>query len=84
MIEGCTIDKNADILKISQLSFHKNQLAELDNISIHYGEKVIEWRIQVKTAQENQVSSNEYSPTILVVEHDSEFCKNIATKIIEL
>ena len=25
-----------------------------------------------------------YSPTILFVEHDSEFCKNIATKIIEL
>ena len=26
----------------------------------------------------------EYSPTVLFVEHDSEFCKNIATKIIEL
>jgi lincosamide and streptogramin A transport system ATP-binding/permease protein len=26
----------------------------------------------------------EYSPTILFVEHDREFCKNIATKIIEL
>jgi lincosamide and streptogramin A transport system ATP-binding/permease protein len=26
----------------------------------------------------------EYTPTILFVEHDSEFCKNIATKIIEL
>lgn len=26
----------------------------------------------------------EYSPTILFVEHDSEFCKNIATKVIEL
>lgn len=26
----------------------------------------------------------EYSPTILFVEHDTEFCKNIATKIIEL
>lgn len=26
----------------------------------------------------------EYSPTILFVEHDSEFCKNIATKTIEL
>lgn len=26
----------------------------------------------------------EYSPTILFVEHDSEFCKNIATKIYEL
>jgi lincosamide and streptogramin A transport system ATP-binding/permease protein len=26
----------------------------------------------------------EYSPTILFVEHDAEFCKNIATKIIEL
>ncbi|MCZ8513948.1 Lsa family ABC-F type ribosomal protection protein [Paenibacillus filicis] len=26
----------------------------------------------------------EYSPTILFVEHDREFCKNIATKVIEL
>lgn len=26
----------------------------------------------------------EYSPTILFVEHDSEFCKNIATKVLEL
>jgi lincosamide and streptogramin A transport system ATP-binding/permease protein len=26
----------------------------------------------------------EYSPTILFVEHDSEFCNNISTKIIEL
>ncbi len=26
----------------------------------------------------------EYSPTILFVEHDAEFCRNIATKIIEL
>ncbi|CUH97516.1 hypothetical protein P22_3647 [Propionispora sp. 2/2-37] len=26
----------------------------------------------------------EYSPTILFVEHDSEFCQNIATKIVEL
>ncbi len=26
----------------------------------------------------------EHSPTILLVEHDSEFCKNIATKIVEL
>lgn len=26
----------------------------------------------------------EFSPTILFVEHDSEFCKNIATKILEL
>jgi lincosamide and streptogramin A transport system ATP-binding/permease protein len=26
----------------------------------------------------------EYAPTILFVEHDSEFCKNIATKIVEL
>lgn len=26
----------------------------------------------------------EYSPTILFVEHDREFCENVATKIIEL
>jgi lincosamide and streptogramin A transport system ATP-binding/permease protein len=26
----------------------------------------------------------EYEPTMLFVEHDSEFCRNIATRIIEL
>ncbi len=26
----------------------------------------------------------EYLPTLLFVEHDSEFCKNVATKIVEL
>lgn len=26
----------------------------------------------------------EYTPTLLFVEHDSEFCANIATKVIEL
>ncbi|NOW60479.1 ATPase subunit of ABC transporter with duplicated ATPase domains [Clostridium saccharobutylicum] len=26
----------------------------------------------------------EYSPTLLFVEHDSEFCKNVATKFFEL
>ncbi len=25
----------------------------------------------------------EYSPTLLFVEHDSEFCKTIATKVVE-
>lgn len=29
-----------DSLKISQLAFHKNQLAELENVSIYYGEKI--------------------------------------------
>ncbi|KQL49868.1 glycosyl transferase family 1 [Brevibacillus choshinensis] len=33
--------ENHDSLKISQLAFHKNQLAELDNISIYYGEKKV-------------------------------------------
>jgi lincosamide and streptogramin A transport system ATP-binding/permease protein len=32
--------ENSDSLKISQLAFHKNQLAELDNVSIYYGEKM--------------------------------------------
>lgn len=31
--------ESSDSLKISQLEYHKNQLAELINISIHYGEK---------------------------------------------
>lgn len=33
--------ENSDSLKISQLAFHKNQLAELDNVSIFYGEKTV-------------------------------------------
>lgn len=31
--------ENSDSLKISQLAYHKNQLAELDEVSIFYGEK---------------------------------------------
>lgn len=33
--------ENHDSLKISQLAFHKNQLAELDHVSIYYGEKMV-------------------------------------------
>ncbi|WP_282940938.1 Lsa family ABC-F type ribosomal protection protein [Paenibacillus sp. RC67] len=33
--------ESSDNLEISQLDFHKNQLAELDQISIYYGEKII-------------------------------------------
>ncbi|MDN9011150.1 Lsa family ABC-F type ribosomal protection protein [Brevibacillus laterosporus] len=33
--------ENAESLKISQLAFHKNQLAELKNVSIYYGEKMV-------------------------------------------
>lgn len=33
--------ENTDSLKISQLAYHKNQLAELENVSIYYGEKVV-------------------------------------------
>ncbi|MED4582444.1 Lsa family ABC-F type ribosomal protection protein [Brevibacillus choshinensis] len=33
--------ENHESLKISQLAFHKNQLAELDHISIYYGEKMV-------------------------------------------
>ncbi|WP_028775988.1 Lsa family ABC-F type ribosomal protection protein [Shimazuella kribbensis] len=33
--------ENADSLKISQLIHHKNQLAELEKVSIYYGEKVV-------------------------------------------
>ncbi|MGD8188984.1 Lsa family ABC-F type ribosomal protection protein [Brevibacillus ginsengisoli] len=33
--------ETSDSLKISQLAFHKNQLAELENVSINYGEKTV-------------------------------------------
>ncbi|MBG9789661.1 Lsa family ABC-F type ribosomal protection protein [Brevibacillus laterosporus] len=33
--------ENPDSLKISQLDFHKNQLAELENVSIYYGAKMV-------------------------------------------
>jgi lincosamide and streptogramin A transport system ATP-binding/permease protein len=33
--------ESSDTLKISQLAFHKNQLVELENISIYYGEKLV-------------------------------------------
>ncbi|OXM16324.1 Lsa family ABC-F type ribosomal protection protein [Paenibacillus herberti] len=33
--------ESSDSLKISQLSYHKNQLVELENVSIYYGEKVV-------------------------------------------
>jgi lincosamide and streptogramin A transport system ATP-binding/permease protein len=33
--------ENSDSLKISQLAYHKNQLAELDHVSIYYGEKKV-------------------------------------------
>ncbi len=33
--------ESSDSLEISQLAFHKSQLAELDNVSIYYGEKMV-------------------------------------------
>lgn len=33
--------ESSDSLKISQLPYHKNQLAELDNVSIYYGDKFV-------------------------------------------
>jgi lincosamide and streptogramin A transport system ATP-binding/permease protein len=33
--------ENSDSLKISQLSFHKNKLAELENVSIFYGDTMV-------------------------------------------
>lgn len=33
--------ENSDSSEISQLAFHKNQLAELDHVSILYGEKIV-------------------------------------------
>lgn len=153
--------ETSDVLKISQLAFHKNQLAELEKVSIFRKEsqlkisyvsqdtsdlqgnltdyarnngideslfKAILRKLDFSRVQfEKDISAFsggqkkkvliakslcekahlhiwdeplnyidifsrmpieelllEYSPTILFVEHDSEFCKNIATKIIEL
>lgn len=33
--------ENHDSLKISQLAFHKNKLAELEHVSIYYGDKLV-------------------------------------------
>ncbi|MCR8632720.1 Lsa family ABC-F type ribosomal protection protein [Paenibacillus radicis (ex Xue et al. 2023)] len=33
--------ESSDSLEISQLAFHKNQLAELEHVSIFYGEKIV-------------------------------------------
>ena len=33
--------ENSESLKISQLAYHKNRLAELENVSIFYGEKMV-------------------------------------------
>ncbi|KRE59842.1 Lsa family ABC-F type ribosomal protection protein [Paenibacillus sp. Soil750] len=33
--------ESAEDLKITQLAYHKNQLAALEHISIHYGEKIV-------------------------------------------
>ncbi|MDF2961025.1 MAG: lsa [Paenibacillus sp.] len=33
--------ENSESLEISQLAFHKNQLAELEHVSIYYGEKTV-------------------------------------------
>jgi lincosamide and streptogramin A transport system ATP-binding/permease protein len=33
--------ESSESLKISQLAYHKNQLVELDHVSIHYGERTI-------------------------------------------
>ncbi|QJD82984.1 Lsa family ABC-F type ribosomal protection protein [Cohnella herbarum] len=33
--------ESAESLKLSQLAYHKNQLAELDHVSIYYGEKQV-------------------------------------------
>ncbi|MEY9093206.1 Lsa family ABC-F type ribosomal protection protein [Paenibacillus sp. RC84] len=33
--------ESSESLKISQLVYHKNQLAELDHVSIHYGDKTV-------------------------------------------
>ncbi|MGC5325366.1 Lsa family ABC-F type ribosomal protection protein [Brevibacillus sp. SYSU BS000544] len=54
-----------------------------ENVHLHIWDEPLNF-IDVISRMQIEELLLEYSPTILFVEHDSEFCKNIATKIIEL
>ena len=48
--------ENSDSLKISQLAFHKNQLAELEHVSIYYGDKMVCTDISFKIEQGERIA----------------------------
>lgn len=54
-----------------------------ENVHLHIWDEPLNF-IDVISRMQIEELLLEYSPTILFVEHDSEFCKNMATKIIEL
>ncbi|SFL58943.1 lincosamide and streptogramin A transport system ATP-binding/permease protein [Paenibacillus sp. 1_12] len=54
-----------------------------ENVHLHIWDEPLNF-IDIISRMQIEELLLEYSPTILFVEHDSEFCKNIATKIIEL
>lgn len=54
-----------------------------ENVHLHIWDEPLNF-IDIISRMQIEALLLEYSPTILFVEHDSEFCKNIATKIIEL
>ncbi|CAI8870371.1 lincosamide and streptogramin A transport system ATP-binding/permease protein [Brevibacillus sp. IT-7CA2] len=48
--------ENQDSLKISQLAYHKNQLVELEKVSIYYGEKLVCSDINFKIEQGERIA----------------------------
>ncbi|NHN28234.1 Lsa family ABC-F type ribosomal protection protein [Paenibacillus agricola] len=54
-----------------------------ENVHLHIWDEPLNF-IDIISRMQIEELLLEYSPTILFVEHDREFCKNIATKIIEL
>jgi lincosamide and streptogramin A transport system ATP-binding/permease protein len=54
-----------------------------ENVHLHIWDEPLNF-IDVISRMQIEELLLEHSPPILFVEHDSEFCKNIATKIVEL
>lgn len=48
--------ENQESLKISQLAFHKNQLAELEHVSIYYGDRMVCSDISFTIAQGERIA----------------------------
>ncbi|QRG69309.1 Lsa family ABC-F type ribosomal protection protein [Brevibacillus choshinensis] len=48
--------ENQDSLKISQLAYHKNQLAELEHVSIYYGDRTVCSDISFSIAQGERIA----------------------------
>ncbi|WP_054024842.1 Lsa family ABC-F type ribosomal protection protein [Bacillus sp. FJAT-28004] len=54
-----------------------------ENVHLHIWDEPLNF-IDIISRMQIEELLLEYSPTILFVEHDREFCKNVATKVIEL